>query len=125
MASVLAEHAFAAEGEDDVLGGHLVAIVELDALAQLQLDGLVVDAAPFGGETGHRLQIAAPVLRPIRPSHSDEKNTRSPTLDCSRSTSSVLELVTFCTATVIDGRLSACAIEKRGSTSVPVAAAPS
>src|SRR5882672_8039103 len=61
---------------------------------------------------------------PISASHSEEKNTRSPTLDCSRRTSSVFELVTFCTAIVIAGRLSACPIAKRGSNSVPAAAAP-
>ncbi|MGY4295057.1 putative transcriptional regulator [Bradyrhizobium sp. i1.4.4] len=58
----LAEHALAAEGEDDVFGRQLVAIVELHALAQLHLDGLVVDAAPLGGEARHGLQAATPVL---------------------------------------------------------------
>ena len=43
---------------------------------------------------------------PIRPSQIDEKKMRSPTLLCSRSTSRVLELEIFCTATVIDGRVS-------------------
>ena len=57
----------------------------------------------------------------IRPSQIEEKNTRSPTFDCSRSTSSVFEFVTFCTAIVTDGRLSACPIAKRGKTSVPAA----
>src|SRR3569832_1476455 len=60
----------------------------------------------------------------IRPTQIEEKNTRSPTLDCSRSTSSTFELETFCTAIVTDGRLSACPIAKRGSSSVPAAAPP-
>jgi hypothetical protein len=108
----LAEHALAAEGEDDVFGRQLVAIVELHALAQLHLDGLVVDATPLGGEARHGSRLPRQFLE-IRPSQIEEKNTRSPTLDCSRSTSSVFELVTFCTAIVIVGRLSACQLRKR------------
>src|SRR3954447_25274257 len=60
----------------------------------------------------------------IRPSQIEEKNTRSPTLDCSRSTSSTFELVTFWTAIVTEGRLSACAMAKRGKRSVLAAAPP-
>ena len=95
LASVSAEHALAAEAEDDVLGRHLVAVVEFDALAKLQLDDLVVDATPFGGKARRHAQVAAPVLADQTLPTSEEKNTRSPTFDCSRSTSSVLELVTF------------------------------
>ncbi len=58
-----AEHALAAEAEHDVLGRHLVAVVELDALAKLQLDRLLVDPLPFGREARHGLQAPAPVPR--------------------------------------------------------------
>src|SRR6185295_11308924 len=57
-----AEHALAAETEHDVLGRHLIAIVKLHARTQFQFDGLVVDAAPFGGEAGNGFQAATPVL---------------------------------------------------------------
>ena len=39
------------EGEDHVIGGQFVAVVELYTLAQFELDGLVVDTLPFGGKT--------------------------------------------------------------------------
>ncbi len=57
------EHAFLGEGESDVLGGHFIAVVELDALAQLQLERLVVDTLPLGGKTRNRTLIAHPVTQ--------------------------------------------------------------
>ena len=60
---VRAEHALAAEGEDHVVGGHLVAIVEFHALAQRELDGALVDALPALGQARHRLELALQVLR--------------------------------------------------------------
>ena len=50
-------HPLRAEGEHDVLGGHLLAVVELDTLPQLELDRLVVDARPALGESGLLRQI--------------------------------------------------------------------
>jgi hypothetical protein len=79
--------------------------VELDALAELEFDRLVVDALPLGGETRARHRLPSQ-SRPISASQSEVKKMRSPTLDCSRSTSSVLELTIFCTAMVMAGRLS-------------------
>src|SRR5262249_15489333 len=38
-----------------VVGGHGLAVVELHSLAQLEVDGLVVDHVPGGGEAGHGL----------------------------------------------------------------------
>ncbi|MPL96995.1 hypothetical protein SDC9_43182 [bioreactor metagenome] len=59
----VAEDALGREREGHVLGGHLVAVVELDAFAQLQLDRLVVDARPRGRQPRHRALIAHPVAQ--------------------------------------------------------------
>ncbi len=57
----ITEHALLGEGEDHVFGGQLVAIVELDALAQPQLERLVVDALPLGCEARNRALVTHPV----------------------------------------------------------------
>ena len=54
----LAEHALRREGGCDVLGGELIAVVHLHALAERELDGLVVDPLPLGGEARLGLQLA-------------------------------------------------------------------
>ena len=53
-----AEHAVVAEGEGDVLGGQLVAVVEFHALAELQLDHAVADAPRLGRQHRDGLQLA-------------------------------------------------------------------
>ena len=47
----------AVDRERDVLGGELAAVVELDALAQLELPGLVVDRLPRRREPGNHLRV--------------------------------------------------------------------
>src|SRR3546814_19208912 len=42
------EHTLATEGEGHVVGGHLVAVMELHARTQGQFDGALVDALPAG-----------------------------------------------------------------------------
>ena len=56
-----AEHALRTEGEHHVVGVHLVAVVELHALAQGQFDRALVDAPPALGQPGHRLELALQV----------------------------------------------------------------
>jgi hypothetical protein len=55
------EQSLVGEGEGDVLSRHLVTIVEFHALAELELDGLVVEPLPFGGELGDRTLVSHPV----------------------------------------------------------------
>ncbi len=57
----VAKHALAAERKNHVLCSHLLAIVEADALTQVQLDRLVVDPAPFGRQARPRRKIAQPL----------------------------------------------------------------
>ncbi len=60
------EHALAAEGEDHIVGGHLVAVVELYALAEGELDGALVEALPALGHPRHRFELAQQVLHDQR-----------------------------------------------------------
>lgn len=57
------EHALRREAEDDVVGREFVAIMELYALAQLQLERFVVNALPFRRKAGNRTLIAHPVAQ--------------------------------------------------------------
>src|SRR5690606_41753143 len=57
----VAKDALGREAEDHGVSSELVAIVELHALAEFQLNGLVVDAGPFGGKAWDRSLIAHPV----------------------------------------------------------------
>ena len=56
-----AEHPFRAEGEHHVVGVHLVAVMEFNALAQGQFDRPFVDAPPALSEPGNRLELALQV----------------------------------------------------------------
>ena len=66
------EHTVAAEGEDHVVGRHLVAVMELHALAQGEFDGAVVDALPALGESRDLLQPGEQVLHDQALEHEGE-----------------------------------------------------
>jgi hypothetical protein len=58
-----AEHALGPKREDHVLRRHLVAIVELHALAQRELDRALVDPLPALGQARDRLELGLEVAR--------------------------------------------------------------
>ncbi len=51
------------ERENHIFCGQLIAIVELDALTQLEFNGLVIKTLPFGRKTRNRALIAHPVTQ--------------------------------------------------------------
>src|SRR5690606_4654597 len=66
--------AFLAEGEGNVLGGHLIAIVEFHALPELQFHGLVVNAGPFDRKARYGRKPAQPVTVNQRLPDTGEEN---------------------------------------------------
>jgi len=67
-------HADAVEGEQHVVGGEGRAVLELDALAQLEAPDLGRDLTPFRRQDGHRLQrLVAPDQRLVDIAHEGEE----------------------------------------------------